>query len=341
MLSKIRLNTLRFLILLLGLLAITITLSFSRPIYMDEYFFWRLSKEFPNYDADPDWMWEHPDVAKAVENTPLEWRTPESFAKSWEGPIRTHPPAPNILMYPFANMTENIHCLRIISTIIFGTIMCTVYLLLRRKIGRLAMLCVIPAYMSYGLLGGVIWFYREIFMHLFFFLTLYLLETKPKSKLPYLTAVLMVNTKTLLGIIFLFPLMFLKKRIGLAALSFIPYYLWTCLVTNDPLYLYNHWVGQSALAKLHFETWVLPNMLALLTSWNLFPFVPITLGCLFLAKKYPTYTSFYILSLYGFLWGWIIYQTSAILYSAALILPLLAHWLRNVGTRKNCIACCP
>lgn len=350
------------------LMALSIEFSARTPMWMDEYVFYRLAGQFPDYHTTSDWFWEDRPALLAPSTEWPEERAGvskrEFFSIIYDTPIYTHTPLPVLLVSPvvkalnwtadnsYTNHIENSEynssqaesttaILRMIPIGLFATSMCLIFALLKRKVGHYALFTTIPVIFSLTLLSGSMWFYWDAFMMFFLALTLYLMETRPDSKWRYVSACCLVNTKLYIGILFLVPLILKNKKVGLAILSIIPFYITTWVVTGDPFYVISHYIAQIPIREYIYSYWTSTESFNVITkTWGLQTYLILTIGGLALFKQYPVYVLFWIFSLvYAFGTGIVVNHVSTILYSGALLVPLIAHHLRIVervkgGTRQ-------
>ncbi len=297
----------------------------TTPIHMDEYFFIRVSKQLPAMATTADWVRkDKPELLETFSAYPE--RFDDRLALSYDQPIRAHPPAPAMVAYPLVKLTDNIALLRMLSIAIVGVIGYVIYRLLKRRVGyRLALTGMLIPLFSFNLLGGLVWFYRDSFMFLFFFLTWYFIEVKP-SKWRWLTAILLVNSKFGIGLLLLLPLLFRDRKLAYASLSILPFWLGTVAVTGNPFYLLEQWQVQGSIMSYHVSQVVLPNFWNLAITWGLIPYALLTLPCLKLIRREPAIVSFYLIILvYAFGTGWTEYLVASIIYSGVLAFPLVLH----------------
>lgn len=306
-------------------------------IWMDEYLFYRLSDGLPGYSVSPDWFYK--DFPETVnENDP---RGAEGFRKVIETvyntPVYSHTPLATILVYPIVklatdnprlDMTET-RTLRIIPILLSTITFALIYVLLKRRIGRYALLTFIPILLSCQLLAGAMFFYWDVFMAFFFVLTLFLMEMPNAPKwAKYVTACCLVNTKMFLGPLFLVPLIIKEKKLILCTFSLLPFWLYTLYITGDPIYWYHYYLLHTSVWNASWSIWVIPNLGSTILGWNFITYLVLTIGCLVLVKKYPVYIAFYVLTIaYGVGIGFGLNHMSHILYSGALVFPLVFYHL--------------
>lgn len=349
-----------------------VTFSIHTPIWMDEYYFYRLSQELPEYGTSVDWIYEDkPELL--IPSSTLEGRTREYYSAIYDTPIYTHTPLPTILVWPLVELTDNLaekgiisgleidnlggdltdastfavsdqtKILRMVPILLTISSLLLIYFMLKRRLGIYALLAFLPVILLPSvLLMGALWFYWDAFMVLFFLLTLYLLDKNPKSKWAYLTSCCMVNTKMFIGVLFLVPLVLKNKKIALAVFSLVPFYFVTLYVTGDPFFWVTHYLGQTAIHQGSYTEWVLPQIWALVVNWRLLTILLLSIGCIFFIKEYSAYVAFYLLSwVYGFGFGLSMCQVSTILYGSGLVCPLVASkvfplmWKKKEGGFKS------
>jgi len=314
------------------------------PMWQDEYVFYRITSQLPNLEVTTDWFYvDNPKTLTPSDGFPVDRK--ELFHIIYDMPIYMHSPLANYISYPIVRvvnlMADNgtlpriensneLHVqepitliLRLVSIVLFCLSMWLIYKLLKRKIGDYAYLYSIPIFVSINLLGGIYNFYWDAFMLFFFVLTLYLMERK--SKWAYLTGCFLVNTKLVIGIALLIPLIIKNKKMAFTLLSLIPFYIATVVVTHDPLYLIHHLFPQTSQYSWMYMFWT-NNII-----WHngLILFAILTIPIFYYAKKYPEYiATFVILLFYAFGLGVSLEKISSLLYIGALVFPLFIYELK-------------
>ena len=237
----------RFLLWLMPMIFIVsmvMDINIHYPMWMDEYYFYRLSSELPQYSTSVEWMYKD---RPALMNTTIDavksgFDLKAAATLTYTQPIFAHTPLPTILVWPLVK-TLNIMAdhriiphiedqpgamvvtptstpadmlqqraetmtiiLRLVPISLFVLSMWLIYKLLERKVGLNAVFFILPVAVATIPIMGVDWFYWDAFMMFFFILTLYLMETHPNSKWQYLTACCMINTKMFVPFYFLIPL---------------------------------------------------------------------------------------------------------------------------------------
>lgn len=245
----------------------------------------------------------------------------------------------------FASMRAEFitNILRFISIFFSMATLWLIFKILEKKIGKPALFFAVPIATSIMMLYGAYLFYWDVFMMFFFALTLYIMEAHPTSKWEYVTACCLVNTKMFLGIAFLFPL-FLKAafddyklkgftfplfpgwKMALPILSIIPFYAYSIYILGDPLYFWKHYQAQVPLHDFIYTLNSPFDYFLILLNLGMFWFVPMTAPIILFIKKYPAYVMFWIMSMvYAWATGLGITHTATMVYSGALVFPLVAH----------------
>jgi hypothetical protein len=311
------------------------------PMWQDEYVFYRLTSQLPNMAVTSDWFYnDNPKTLVPSSSFPVDRR--ELFSLIYDMPIYSHSPLANYLVYPvvkivnlFAdkgiipsiedtqalNKAEAIAViLRVVPISLFTASMVVIFKLMQMKVGALAYLFSIPILASKGLLAGSYYFYWDAFMWFFFVLSLYLMERK--NKWAYLTACCLVNTKIVIGMVLLIPLIIKNRKMVYPALSIIPFYLATVIITGNPFYIITHLIPQTSQYAWIYRYWTM----GIVWNFGLVYYVLLTLPIVFWIKKYPVYVATYLISLW-YAWGFGIApdKMSAMLYSGAIVFPLLCH----------------
>tara|TARA_Y100000310_G_scaffold164294_2_gene164131 strand:+ start:1206 stop:2396 length:1191 start_codon:yes stop_codon:yes gene_type:complete len=224
--------------------------------------------------------------------------------------------------------------LRVISIFVVAASMWLIFKMMEHKVGKNAYLFAIPVAGSIMALMGAFLFYWDVFMIFFFVLTLYLMEVKPQSKWKYVTACALVNTKLFIGIMFLFPLAVkaLKEdgwwkgfKMALPALSILPFYIATVIITGEPLYIFTHYLAQVPLHNFIYTLNSPMDYLVILLNLGMPVFLITTTPILWFWKKYPEYVIFWAMAMfYAWATGLGITHTSTLVYSGALVAPLVA-----------------
>lgn len=360
-------------------MAIMLGSSVKMPMIIDEYCFYKLADNFPDYSSTPDWFFvDRPSVlSESIDWEATDCEQRPMFDLVYDTSIYTHVPLPVILVTPavkalnwMADNTPLPHIedepgllgrsdeevagsraeiitilLRIISITLCGAAIWLAYKTMRHKVGVNVWVFVLP--LAFGLVlisGSTYLFYWDVFMMFFFVLTLYLMEVHPNSKWKYLVACCLVNTKMFLGIAFL-GILVVKAikdnwrtswKMMLPALSIIPFYIATVMVTGDPLYIFTHYLNQAPIHNLmytYFSAW---DYVVLLFGQGVIQVLLITSPILWYWKKYPTYALLWLM-IPIYCWGTGLGRThaSAFIYSGILTFPLVMYELRVIERIQN------
>lgn len=242
--------------------------------------------------------------------------------------------------------------LRTISIFFSMATMYLVYKLLEKKVGKNALLFAVPIAGSIMMLYGAYLFYWDVFMMFFFTLTLYFMEVKPESKWKYVTACCLVNTKMFLGIAFLFPL-FVKQfivdykksgwiwpipgwKMALPILSLFPFYIYSLTIVGDPLYFWHHYSAQVPLHDFIYTLNTTFDYVMIFVNLGMPFYLLLTTPIILFIRKYPSYVIFWAMSMfYAWATGLGITHTSTMVYSGALVFPLVAHEYNLIGRVKS------
>lgn len=320
------------------------------PMWMDEYVFYRLSSNLPQYNVTSDWFYDSRPELMNPDSERFNAEERETFRIIYDTPIYPHTPLATVLVFPAVKVLNILAdngaishiedsftkdrsesmtgILRIIPICLFFASMWLAYKTIKKKdVGSNIAFTFVPLVVCSALLSGTTWFYWDSFMFFFFTLTLYLVEKN--SKWAYVTACCLVNTKMFLGIMFLVPFLFKNKKMGLAALSIIPFYLTTAIVTGNLFYPFTHYLAQLEIHNAFYTGWRLSQLVYIVKTWGIIPYLVLTASTLFYIRKYPVYASFWVLTVfYGIAFGTGIYQIAGLLYSGVLVVPLIAKELK-------------
>lgn len=317
------------------------------PMWQDEYVFYRITQELPSTATSADWFYK--DNPKTLYPSDV-WDTmgvhldrPARFHLTYDTPMYVHIPLSNYLVYPlvklvdfmadkgvFAHIEDNqargqpietmTIILRLVPIGLFLLSMWLIFKMMARKVGKYALLMVLPIVGSMRLLDGIPFFYWDSFMWFFFMLTLYLQDKG--SKWAYLTACCMVNTKITIGLLLLIPFIIKDRKMILAAFSLAVYYIGTIVVTGDWLWIFKHLLSTTSNYNYTYVFW--NNNLIL--NLGLPIFALLTVPILYYAKKYPFYALTWVLSV-AYAWGigLSISKMSSMIYGGVLVFPLVAY----------------
>jgi len=356
--------------------------SLHSPMWMDEYLFYKLASDFPDYHSEADWFfkdrpsmlapsvdWEEIDPEKAMRaiyDTPIFVHTPLAVIlvspvvkglnyladKEIIPHIEEQPGAVASTADPEDYAAQRAETITTILRLIFpiGLFIASSYLIFKLlwfKVGASAYFFALPMTLLIQVLIGNYLFYWDVFMMFFFTLALYLMETKPKSRWKYVAACCLVNTKMFLGIVFLLPLIVKALKEGgwksglkmvLPALSILPFYFTTVIVTGDLFYPFTHYLAATYIHTWVYTSLVTPaNWLELLIQPCMPLYIILTVPILFMWRRYPVYaTLFLITTAYAWGTGLGLTHISTQLCVGAMVAPLVMH---RFGAMKKLLYC--
>jgi hypothetical protein len=360
MLNKLlKLNWWRY-IPLLAMAAVLFGMSSKTPMVIDEYEFYRLSSEIPNYSSTANWFIVDRPSTIADIVLPNEQEA-KALQVVYDTPIYSHSPLVPILVSPIVKglnfladkgiiphieaqkgetkgeivpaetMTQ---ILRIIPIGLFILTLYLIFKIMEKKVGNHAYLMWIPVFAGIGIWQGAMLFYWDDFMMFFLVLTLYLQEMHPNSKWKYVTACCLVNTKMWIGLAFLLPIVILEFRrnwktcwkMMLPALSIIPWWIITSEVTHQPLYLWTHYWNQMYLHNSIDVINSFSNYFNIFMLQSMPLYVAIFIMLLLKFPKHLEYAVFLLMAM-AYEWGNTLSTTylPSILCSAALAMPLVSY----------------
>jgi len=324
-------------------------------ITTDELVFAKISQSLPSYSSTANWLFDNEEFLAQHEGFCVNEQDRITTINAYTAQVWLHPPLAEYLVYPVLKIASNpvrdIRYLRIIPFLL--TIITAVLLsdIIRRKWGyAVAALSIIPMVASQWLLVAGITFYNDCFMWLFFALSMWLIEVKPKGKWQYLTATAMVLSK-LNAVVLLIPLLVLdylknkKVNYKLASTTFaiIVFFVYQSIVASDALYQVHHWMLLREFSSSFITTNVLPNIGVYALDWLL----PLYIG-LFLMVTYKAiknrevgnlpYILFCLITfVFGFGWGFFGYQVFPITYSGMLMMAIIVSRLldKDRGKRRG------
>ena len=326
-------------------LVVWLTLSYNLmktvPMWQDEYVFYRLTSQLPSLAVTKDWFYvDNPKTLVPSSSFPVDRE--ELFRVIYNTPIYSHSPLANYLVWPFVKTvnilaekgvipriedTQDLNkaetmtvILRIVSMVLFASSMIVVFKLMQLKVRNSAYAYSIPVFMSIGLLLGGYYFYWDTFMWFFFVLSLYLSERK--SRWAYVIACFLVNTKAVIGMVLLVPLIIQNRKMAYTLLSIVPFYIASAVITGNPFYTIAHLIPQTSQYTWIYRYWT-PVMIK---NFGLAYYAFLTLPILLFVKKYPVYVATYLISLW-YAWGFGIAPDKMVsmLYGGALVFPLIVH----------------
>ena len=246
----------------------------------------------------------------------------------YQQPLWYYGPLAPLLCWPLTLITSNVQLLRILPMCMSTSSLLLCYLICKREVGGLAVLFAVPVFATARLWAGTMWFYWDTFLMSFFLLTLYL----SGSKFKYVTAVLLVNAKLFFGTVFLIPLALKNKKILWCLVLFIPWYLVVWVMSGDGLFFLHYLAAiPGSVMVYHNSIWWLEHF-----SKDFVLFLVLTAPCIALIKKYPTQTSFYLLTIaYSIGAGFGMSHTSTIVFSGALVFPLIAKEVLQLLSKEG------
>ena len=360
-------------------MAIMLGSSVKMPMIIDEYMFYKLAVNFPDYSSTPDWFFvDRPSVlSQSIDWEDVDNEQRPMFDLVYDTPIYTHTPLPVIIMVPavkglnliadtgliphiedepglLGRSEEEVAgsraevitiILRMFTILLSGASIWLVYKTMRHKVGVNVWVFALP--LAFGLVlisGSAYLFYWDVFMMFFFILTLYIMEVHPKSKWKYVTACALVNTKMFLGIAFLAPLVVkaIKKdwrtswKMMLPALSILPFYIATVVVTGDPFYIITHYTAQAPIHNLMYTYFSPLDYLVMMFGQGVIQVLIMTAPILWYWKKYPEYALFWLMAP-AYAWGTGLGRThaSTFIYVGIMIFPLVMYELRVIERIQN------
>ena len=335
--------------MLVSLIALMEIININNPLFMDEYMYYRLVNNLPNYYTNADWIYQdRPELLKLSESLPKH--DYNFYAGFYTQPFGMHNPLEPYLCYPVVKLADGLASngvirsldqqrnpvmaedetiiLRSFAILLVTITMIFIYAILYKRIGWYALFTVVPYVVGREVLIGTIQFQWDVWMMLFLFATWFVMDYYPKSKLKYVLGCLLVNTKLFLGLVFLgFPF-FKNRKMFWCVFSILPFFIISYFVTHD---LFRWYTRSHSLSPLYYQSytdWVFPTWRLIFASYNLWFFFGLLIPVAFLFKKYPLYCLFYLGSLiYGFFFGMSITHLQTFLYGAALVFPLVMHWM--------------
>lgn len=319
----------------------------------DEYFFYRVTMNLPSLETTGGWLTE--DVAPNAQG--VDRPAIYLFDQAYTTPIWIHPPIANYIAYPIAmlfdDVAEQIQWLRLFDVVI---IILTVVLFLDviRRITNpyVAAISVLPMTVGRLLLANGIMFYNDLFMWLFFALTLWVITRNPHSKwiilLSLVTVLCKMNALILLVPILLYLNYQTKDKIVIAkvgivsVVGFVGYMVFQAIVAGDALYYFHHWGRLNANTKLNITMNVLPNIWNYVFSWGLWVSFPLLFAGIVLIikrriKVFYGFAAFGVATLLYSSWGFFAYQVYPIMYASMFMVPVVwfsSHIKEGVGSRQ-------
>lgn len=318
----------------------------------DEYFFYRITMNLPNVETTGAWLEEECSPYPPEEKD--YWAT-YRFDKAYTTPIWIHPLLANVIAYPiamiFTDVVEQVQLLRLFDIVL---IIITVFLfadIIRRKTNyMIAGVSILPMLVGRFLLANGIMFYNDLFMWLFFALTMWVITIKPRSKwiilLTAMTVLMKINAPLLLlpmGFYLWYQtknISIVLRSVGVALLGFIGYLIFQAIVAGDALYVYHHWQTLD-YARTNFGKNVLPYLWDYTVSWGLWLSIPLLVVGIFLVvkRKLKMWYGFALFGLstllYSFSWGFFAYQVFPVMYASMFMIPIVLGVKRDDALRVS------
>jgi hypothetical protein len=339
--------------------------NFQTPMITDEYCFYKLSLNFPNYSSTSDWFLKD---RPSMLNNSVDWdkeQQEKAFREVYDSQLYPHSPLMPIVFSPIvkglnwcADKGIILHIededgydstgkyraelitkiLRMFSIITVVASMWLIYELLYKKVGKNAYLFAVPLAASYQLLFGAFLFYWDVFMMFFFVLTLYLMERK--SKWAYVTACFMLNTKMFIPFVIMLPLVVKNWKMIFTGFAILPWFIVAWIVTGDPIYFFTHYFGVTGTHNFVYHLYSVKEWVLIFVGLGIPLFAIMTLPIIWYAKKYPEYVALLVVAcLYAFTSGLALTHLSTLLYAGCLIFPIVVYeykltekinrWFRN------------
>lgn len=311
---------------------------------IDEYFFYRVTTNLPNYETDGLWFCEE----GAPDKMSLEQYEKGRYSKAYTTPIWVHPLVANYVAYPIAmlfdDVPEQIQWLRLVDmAIIILTVGLFADIIRRHTTPYVAALCVAPMLVGRLLLASGIMFYNDLFMWLFFAVTMWVIAVRPRSKWVIALAALTTLCKLDAPLLLLPILLYLHYQAGekaivarVGAISvavFVGYLAFQAIVAGDALYVIKHWMALNPTAKNNIIINVLPNLWSYVISWGLWVSLPLLLAgtVLIIKRKIKAFYGFaafgVVVLLCGFGWGCYAYHVYPVMYASMFMVPVI--WFRS------------
>lgn len=317
----------------------------------DEYFFYRVTMNLPHLETDGMWLTEE----VAPNPMGVDEYAKGLFERAYTTPIWVHPLVANVIAYPvvmlFSDVAGQIQWLRLFDVaMIIATVILFLDIIKRKTNGAIAGVCILPMMVGKYLLANGIMFYHDLFMWLFFALTMWMITRKPHSKwivvLASLTVLMKLNAVLLLIPMLLYLWYQTRDRHKVLRVVIVPtlalavYLAFQAVVAGDALYLLHHW-SKLGYATTNFRRHVLPYLWDYVFAWGLWVSIPLIIGGIVMAivkkvKAFYGFASFaFVTLLYSFGWGFYSYQVFPMMYSAMFMLPLVGCVQQIEGVRRE------
>lgn len=305
----------------------------------DEYFFYRITQNLPNYATTGAWLVEE----GAPNPEGVDDAAVYLFDRAYTTPVWIHPLIANFVAYPitllFDDAPKQIQWLRLFDVvmIIFTAVM-FLDIIKSHTNGIVAGISVLPMLVGRYLLANGIMFYHDLFMWFFFALTMWVITKRPNSKwiipLSVLTVLSKMNAPLLLIPVLLYlyyqnrdKMMLVKVGVS-STVAVFGYMAFQAVVTGDPLYVFHHWSALS-YAQTNFGKNVLPYLWDYVWSWGLWMSVPLLVVGIFMAVKrriiaFYGFAAFGLITLmYSFGWGFYGYHVFPMMYASMFMIPVI------------------
>ena len=305
----------------------------------DEYFFYRTTMNLSNFETTGSWLTE--DAAPNPQG--VDEFMVYLFDQAYTTTILIHPVVANYIAYPIAMLFDDvvaqIQWLRLIDVaILILTVVLFLDVIRRRTNEYIAAISVLPMMIGRMLLANGIMFYNDLFMWLFFALTIWVITRKPHSRwiilLSLVTVLCKINALILLMPILLYLNYQTKDKIfivkvGMTSIvAVMGYLVFQAIVAGDALYVVHHWGALNEYAKWNINRNVLPYLWSYILGWGLWVFMPlIVVGIALIIKgRIKAFYGFAVFGVITFLyagWGFYAYQVFPMMYASMFMIPVL------------------
>jgi hypothetical protein len=319
----------------------------------DEYFFYRTTMNLPNLETTGVWLVEAGSPFPIPED---KWAN-YVFDAAYTTPIWIHPLIANVIAYPVAMMFDDvvsqIQWLRLFDVaIIIITVVLLLDVIRRKTNGVIAGISILPMLVGRFLLANGIMFYHDLFMWLFFALTMWVITKNPHSKWIILLSILTVLSKINAPLLLLPIIVYLGyqtrdkmvlARVGIiSVVAVLGYMTFQAVVAGDAFYVFHHWDPLS-YARTNFGKNVLPYFWDYVASWGLWMSMPLLFAGVFLTfkrriKVFYGFACFGLVTLaYSYGWGFFGYHVFPTMYASMFMIPIvLGIRVNEYDKRGNC-----
>jgi len=331
------------------LVVIMMKINLSEAMWMDEYMVYRLIENLPEYKTDVNWVYDdRPELLRF--STTLPSHNYSFYATFYNSPYSIHNPLEMYFDWPLVKLTDilaehhiirsldeqrymdsaedQIIILRSFMIVIVVATMTLIYLIAYKRVKGYAVFSVVPYLLGRNILYGAFQMQWDVWMMLFLFLTWFWMDYYPESKWKYVFGCMLVNTKMFLGVGLAGLLGFKKWKMFLCIISIIPFFIASYYGSGE---LWRWFTRTQMLSPYYYDdytSWVFPTWFTIFKSWNLWFFGALLIPMVVLFKKYFVYCLFYLFSVvYAFLAGVSICHVVTLLYGAAILFPLVVHWM--------------